>query len=130
MLAKIYGSETHGEKRYSPAICVVAEKKIITSNPDPEHISMSYAERANFTVRMHMHRFTRLTNAFSTKLDNHVRAIALHAMFYNFVRVHQTLEITPAMATGITQHLQEMNDIVELIDAWEIWQTRQARLAA
>ncbi len=130
MLAKIYGNEPQGEKRYSPAVCVGAEKKIITGSPDPKHISTSYAERANLTMRMHMRRFTRLTNAFSKKLENHVCAIALHAMFYNFVRIHQTLKVTPAMAAGVTKRLWEMSDVVDMIDAWEAKQVRQLRLAA
>lgn len=130
MLKKIYGSEPHGEKRYSPAICLGAQKEVITGNPDPDFISTSYAERANLTMRMHMRRFTRLTNAFSKKLENHVCAIALHAMFYNFVRVHQTLKMTPAMAAGVTKRRWEMTDIVDLIDAWEARQVRQTRLAA
>lgn len=130
MLAKIYGTEPIVEKRYSPAICLGAEKKIINGSPDPKHISTSYAERANLTMRMHMRRFTRLTNAFSKKIENHVCAIALHCMFYNFARIHQTLKITPAMAAGVTTRLWEMTDIVDLIDAWEAKQVRQTRLAA
>ena len=130
MLVKIYGSEPHGEKRYSPAVCVGAEKKVIMGSPDPQHISTSFAERANLTMRMHMRRFTRLTNAFSKKLENHVCAISLHTMFYNFVRVHQTLKMTPAMAAGVTKRLWEMTDVVDLIDAWEAKQVRQTRLAA
>lgn len=130
MLAKIYGTEPQGERRYSPAICLGAEKKVIMGSPDVKHISTSYAERANLTMRMHMRRFTRLTNAFSKKLENHVCAIALHAMFYNFVRIHQTLKITPAMAAGVTKRLWEMTDVVDMIDAWEARMVRQIRLAA
>lgn len=130
MLQKIYGNEPQMEKRYSPAVCIGAEKKIVTGNPDQKHISTSYVERANLTMRMHMRRFTRLTNAFSKKLENHACAIALHAMFYNFVRIHQTLKITPAMAAGVTQRLWEMSDVVDMIDAWEARQERQRRLAA
>jgi IS1 family transposase len=130
MLVKMYGAEPASEKRYSPAVCIGAEKKRITGNPDPKHISTSYAERANLTMRMHMRRFTRLTNAFSKKLENHVCAIALHAMFYNFVRIHQTLKITPAMAAGVTKRLWEMTDVVDMIDAWEAKQVRQTRLVA
>jgi IS1 family transposase len=99
MLHKIYGADTKaGERRYSPAVCLGAEKRIITGNPDPKHINTSFAERQNLTMRMHMRRFTRLTNAFSKKIENHTAAVALHTMFYNFVRVHQTLKISPAMA--------------------------------
>lgn len=130
MLAKIYGNEPQTEKRYSPAICIGAERKVITGAPDEDHISTSFAERHNLTMRMHMRRFTRLTNAFSKKIDNHVCAIALHTMFYNFVRKHQTLKMTPAMAAGVTKRQWEMTDIVDLIDIWEARQVRQTRLAA
>jgi hypothetical protein len=86
---------------------------------DPNHISTSYAERQNLTMRMHMRRFTRLTNAFSKKIENHSYAVALHAMYYNFVRIHQTLKVTPAMAAGVTTRLWEMDDLVKVIEAWE-----------
>ena|ERR1043166_7274826 len=119
MLHKIYGSDPQGEKRYSPAICLGAEKRRVTGNPDPKHISTSYAERQNLTMRMHMRRFTRLTNAFSKKLENHGYAVALHQMFYNFVRVHQTLRVTPAMAAGVTDRLWDVGDVVSVIEAWE-----------
>jgi hypothetical protein len=98
MLVKLYGSEPQGEKRYSPAKCIGARKQRIMGNPDHDKISTSYAERHNLTMRMHMRRFTRLTNAFSKKVENHAYAVALHAMYYNFVRVHQTLRVSPAMA--------------------------------
>jgi hypothetical protein len=91
-----------GEKRYSPAMCIGAERRVITGDPDKRHISTSFAERQNLTMRMHMRRFTRLTNAFSKKIENHACAVALHAMYYNFVRLHQTLEVSPAMAAGVT----------------------------
>src|SRR3984893_14316801 len=107
------------ERRYSPAKCLGARRGAITGNPDPKHISTSYAERANLTMRMHMRRFTRLTNAFSKKVENHAAAVSLHAMYYNFVRIHQSLKITPAMAAGVTSRLWAMGDIVELIEAWE-----------
>ena len=105
MLNKIYGADPQGQKRYIPAKCIGAEKKKITGNPDVKHISTSYAERANLTMRMHMRRFTRLTNAFSKKMENHAATIALHSMFYNFVRIHQTLKVTPAMAAGVSDKL-------------------------
>ena len=95
MLVKLYGADPGGEKRYSPAKCIGARKREITGNPDPNHISTSYAERQNLTMRMHMRRFTRLTNAFSKKVENHACAVALHAMYYNFVRIHQTLKVSP-----------------------------------
>jgi hypothetical protein len=98
----------------------------ITGDPDPDHISTSYAERANLTMRMHMRRFTRLTNAFSKKVENHVCSVALHAMYYNFVRIHQTLKVTPAMAAGVTDRLWEMKDLVEMLEAFEAAQKRAA----
>jgi hypothetical protein len=119
MLQKIYGSDPVGEKRYSPAICLGARKQVIAGDPDPAHISTSYAERQNLTMRMHMRRFTRLTNAFSKKLENLAYQVALHQMFYNFVRVHQTLRVTPAMAAGMTTRLWEVSDIIAIIEAWE-----------
>ena len=89
----------------------------MTGNPDPEHVSTSYAERANLTMRMHMRRFTRLTNAFSKDAENHAHSIATHFMFYNFVRQHQTLRVSPAMAAGVTGKLWELADVVAMIDA-------------
>jgi IS1 family transposase len=118
-LVKIYGADAQGEKRYSPAICLGAKKHRVVGNPHPKHISTSFAERQNLTMRMHMRRFTRLTNAFSKKLVNHSYAVALHQMFYNFVRIHQTLKITPAMAAGVTDKLWEIGDVVAVIEAWE-----------
>jgi IS1 family transposase len=119
MLQKIYGSEPAGEKRYSPAKCLGARKASITGEPDPKHISTSYVERQNLTMRMHMRRFTRLTNAFSKKLENHACAIALHTMYYNFVRLHQTLRVSPAMAAGVADRLWEMSDVVAMLEEWE-----------
>jgi IS1 family transposase len=119
MLHKIYGAAPGGETRYSPAKCIGAEKRKITGQPDKKHISTSYAERANLTMRMHMRRFTRLTNAFSKKMENHAATIALHSMFYNFVRIHQTLKMTPAMAAGVTEKLWEIGDIVQVLEDFE-----------
>jgi IS1 family transposase len=119
MLQKIYGAEPHGEKRYSPAKCIGAQKRQITGEPDAKHISTSYVERQNLTMRMHMRRFTRLTNAFSKKIENHACAVALHSMYYNFVRLHQTLKVSPAMAAGVTDRLWEMVDVVDVLDAFE-----------
>jgi len=118
-LQKLYGSDPAGEKRYSPAKCIGARRQRITGNPDPEHVSTSYAERQNLTMRMHIRRFTRLTNAFSKKVANHAYAVALHAMYYNFVRIHQTLRVTPAMAAGVTSKLWGVADIVTVLEDWE-----------
>jgi IS1 family transposase len=117
MLVKIYGAARDTEARYSPAECIGCERKAVSGNADPKHVSTSYVERQNLTMRMHMRRFTRLTNAFSKKIENHVAAISLHFMYYNFVRIHQTLRITPAMAAGVTDHVWEVSDIVALVEA-------------
>jgi IS1 family transposase len=120
ILVKIYGASPEIVKgRYSPAECTGAHKARIAGNPDPKHVSTSFSERSNLTLRMHMRRFTRLTNAFSKKVENHTHAVALHMMYYNFVRVHQTLRMTPAMAAGVTKRLWEMADIVDVLEAWE-----------
>lgn len=128
MLQKIYGAEPHGEKRYSPAKCIGAQKREITGSPDAKHISTSFVERQNLTMRMHMRRFTRLTNAFSKKIENHACAVALHSMYYNFVRLHQTLKVSPAMAAGVTDRLWEMVDVVDVLDAFETKRKRQPKV--
>jgi hypothetical protein len=92
-------------------------REVVEGNPDQRHINTSYVERSNLTMRMHMRRFTRLTNAFSKKLENHAAAIALHTMYYNFVRIHQTPKVTPAMAAGVTDKLWEVADIVVIAGA-------------
>lgn len=120
MLVKLYGADPQAEVRYSPAKCIGADKKPKIGNPDQKHISTSYVERSNLTMRMHMRRFTRLTNAFSKKVENHAAAIALHTMYYNFVRIHQTLKVTPAMAAGVTDKLWEVSDIVVMLEQWEL----------
>ena len=120
MLVKIYGAAPESAKgRYSPAECTGAIKTTITGKPDEKHISTSYSERNNLNVRMHSRRMTRLTNAFSKKMENHEHAMALHFMYYNFVRIHQTLKMTPAMAAGVTKRLWEIDDIVKVLEAWE-----------
>src|SRR5260221_84491 len=120
MLVKLYGAAPEAAKgRYSPADCIGARKEPITGNPDKKHVSTSYVERQNLTMRMAMRRFTRLTNAFSKKIENHANAVALHFMSYNFCRIHKTLRVTPAMAAGITNKLWPITDIVALIEANE-----------
>jgi len=113
-LVKIYGPDPEQEKRYSPPECVDIQLAVITGFPDPKHISTSYVERQNLTMRMSMRRFTRLTNGFSKKVDNLRHAVALHFMHYNFVRIHKTLGVTPAMEARVTDHLWEMEDIAKL----------------
>jgi IS1 family transposase len=119
MLVKLYGAEPDIEKRYSPAKCIAAEPHIIQGNPDPTKISTSFAERQNLTMRMSMRRFTRLTNAFSKKIENLEYAVALHFMYYNFARPHKTLANpyprTPAMASGIANCIWTIEEIVSLI---------------
>jgi IS1 family transposase len=114
-LQKIYGASEETEKRYSPAKCIGCESKVVTGDPDPKHISTSYVERQNLTMRMNMRRFTRLTNAFSKKLDNHAYAVALHFMYCNFVRIHQTLRVTPAMEAGLCSSPWSIADLVGLL---------------
>lgn len=116
-LVKVYGKPENAEAvRYSPPKCVGAEKHPRRGNPDPDHISTSFAERQNLTMRMNMRRFTRLTNAFSKKVENHAHAISIYFMHYNFVRIHQTLRVTPAMAAGVTDKLWSLEDIVRIVD--------------
>lgn len=115
-LVKIYGEGPKTEARYSPAQCMGARKAVVTGNPEIGHISTSFVERANLTMRMGMRRFTRLTNAFSKKVENHEHAIALHFMHYNFCRIHQTLRVTPAMSAGLTNHVWELSEILALLD--------------
>jgi len=116
MLVKIYGADLEGEKRYSPAKMKGATREVIRGNPDPAHISTSFAERANLTMRMSMRRFTRLTNAFSKKVENLQHAVALHFMHYNFCRIHQTLRVTPAMAAGVADHVWTLEEVLNLLN--------------
>ena len=116
MLVKIYGESSEGQKRYSPAECTGCKKRGVTGNPQEKHISTSFAERQNLTMRTSMRHFTRLTNAFSKKIENHVAAISLHFMYYNFARVHQTLKLTPAMAAGVANHVWSIEEIVALLE--------------
>jgi len=116
MLRKVYGSSSEPETRYSPATCIGCEVKHISGEPDKKHISTSYVERQNLTMRMSMRRFTRLTNAFSKKLENHAATLALYFMYYNFARVHQTLRVTPAMEAGVANHVWSIEEIVGLLE--------------
>jgi hypothetical protein len=116
ILVKVYGDSPEGQKRYSPAECSGCKKESKIGNPDSAHISTSYVERQNLTMRMSMRRFTRLTSGFSKKVKNHAAAIALHFMHYNFARKHQTLKMSPAMAAGVTNKLWSIADIVSLLD--------------
>lgn len=118
-LVKLYGKAPEAEKRYSPPVCTGTHKTRIGGHPDAHHISTSYVERQNLTMRMSMRRFPRLTNGHSKKLENHCHALALYFTFYNLVRVHTTLRVSPAMAAGIETRLWEMSDIVRLIDEYE-----------
>jgi len=124
MLVKIYGDDSNAQKRYSPAPFITAEKRTMAGSPEAKHISTSFVERQNLTMRMGMRRFTRLTNGFSKKIDNLAHAVALHFMHYNFVRIHKTLKTTPALEAGVTDKLWSMSDIVELIDAKETLKDR------
>lgn len=120
MLVKVFGAASDSAKgRYSPAECIGAVKHRVEGKPDPKHVSTSYAERQNLTMRMQMRRFTRLTNAFSKKIDNHCHALALYFVFYNFVRTHKAHKLSPAMAAGLSDHLWDVADIVRLIDDYQ-----------
>ncbi len=117
-IVKLYGA-ADTEHRHSPAQCIGIRQQAVSGDPDPKHISTSYLERQNLTMRMSMRRFTRLTNAFSKKVENHAHAVALHFMHYNFCRIHQTLRVTPAIEAGVTDRLWDISDIVELIEERE-----------
>ncbi len=117
-LIKIYGASPESMKgRYSPADCTGIRKERVTGSPEKAHVSTSYVERQNLTMRMHMRRFTRLTNGFSKKAENHGHMVALYTTWYNFVRQHKTLRCSPAMAAGLSTTLWSMEDVVALIDA-------------
>lgn len=120
-LMKVYGASPESAKgRYSPAECIGISKNIVEGTPDPKHISTSFVERQNLTMRMSMRRFTRLTNGFSKKVENHVHALAIYFVYYNFLRVHSTLRVSPAMAAGITGKLMDWSDIIAMMDAEEV----------
>jgi IS1 family transposase len=116
MLVKLYGNDRENEARYSPADCIGCREVVVSGSPDPKHISTSYIERQNLTMRMQMRRFTRPTHAFSKKLENHISSIAIHYMHYNFCRVHQTLRVTPAMESGIADHVWTVSELIRILD--------------
>lgn len=120
LLVKVYGEATKEDRRrYSPAVCISADRQRITGRPDPAHISTSHVERQSLTMRMSMRRFTRLTNAFSKKVENLTAAVSLHFAYYNFCRVHQSLGQTPAMAAGIADHVWKLDELIALLEAAE-----------
>jgi IS1 family transposase len=116
-LQKIYGAPNENETRYSPAKCIGTDMKVVSGNPDPKHISTSFVERQNLTMRMSMRRFTRLTNGFSKKIENHIAAVAMYFMYYNFARVHTPLRVTPAMEAGISDHVWTIAELCTLLPA-------------
>ena len=118
-LIKLYGEPTGQkghERKYSPSECTGTRKRRVQGNPDPKAVSTSYVERQNLTMRMHMRRFTRLTNGFSKKVENHMHMVALYTMFYNFCRIHKTLRVTPAMEAGLTDRVWDIEDILAITD--------------
>ena len=119
MLVKLYGEIVEGQKRYSPAECVGIKKTKISGNPDLCCASTSFIERQNLTMRMSIRRFTRLTNAFSKKIENHAHSVALHYMHYNFCRIHKTLRTSPAMAAGVSVKLWSISDVVDMVEVFE-----------
>lgn len=126
-LIKLYGAAPEAKPgKYSPGECVGIRKTAIEGKPDKKDVSTSYVERQNLTMRMSMRRFTRLTNGFSKKLENHTHALAIYFLYYNFVRIHQTLRITPAMAAGVTDKLWDFQDMVKVLEEWEAKQLCKA----
>jgi IS1 family transposase len=114
-LQKIYGAPAEDHKRYSPATCIGCDMKVVSGNPDPKHVSTSFVERQNLSMRMSIRRFTRLTNAFSKKIENHAAAVAIWFMYYNFCRVHTTLRVTPAMESGLSDHVWSIEELCGLL---------------
>src|SRR5271157_3169957 len=114
-LQKIYGAPAENDTRYSPATCIGCDMKVVSGDPDPKHVSTSYVERSNLTLRMGMRRFTRLTNAFSKKVENHRHMVALFFLYYNFCRIHSTLRVTPAMESGISDHVWTIEELCGLL---------------
>ena len=126
MLVKLYGAAPEGETRYSPAKCIGARADVVAGDPDPDHVSTSYVERQNLTMRMSMRRFTRLTNGFSKKVENLEHALALHYVHYNFARIHKTLRCAPAMEAGVSDRLWSVRDIAALLEQAEASRWRAA----
>lgn len=115
-LQKLYGAAAENETRYSPAVCIGCDMKVVSGSPDPKHVSTSFVERQNLTMRMGMRRFTRLTNGFSKKAENHAAMVAIHFIYYNFARIHKTLRVTPAMAAGLAEHVWSLDEMVGLLE--------------
>jgi len=130
-LVKIYGRDTSGrpERRYSPAVCLGADSRTVSGDPDPDYISTSHVERLNLSMRMGMRRYTRLTNAFSKKVENLAAAVSLHFMHYNFCRVHKTLGTTPAVAAGVADHVWTLAELIGLLEAAEATTIKRGRYA-
>jgi hypothetical protein len=128
-LQKIYGKDPEADRRYSPAVCIGIDIRKVSGSPDASHISTSDVERQNLTMRMSMRRFTRLTNAFSKKVENLAAAVSLHFMHYNFCRVRKTLGTTPAVAAGVTDHVWTLDELIGLLEAAERVLTRRGRYA-
>lgn len=116
MLIKLYGSPAQPDTRYSPGVCIGTETVYVSGTPDQKHVSTSYVERQNLTMRMSMRRFTRLTNAFSKKVENHEHMLAIYFAYYNFWRVHTTLRVTPAMEAGTADHVWTIEELVRLAE--------------
>src|SRR6266404_2864616 len=124
---KAYRAPMENETRYSPAKCIGCDMKAVSGNPDFKHVSTSFVERQNWTVRTSIRRYTRLSNGFSRKLENHAAAVALNYFVYNFIKIHRTLRMSPAMAAGVTDRLWDVNDLVAL---WEAYEQRRAERVA
>ena len=118
MLQKIYGAPSENHSRYSPATCIGCDMKVVSGDPNPKYVSTGFVERHNSTMRMGMRRFTRLTNGFSKKIQNHAAMVAIHAVYYNFARIHKTLRVTPSMAAGLSDHVWTLEEIVQMADSY------------
>jgi IS1 family transposase len=129
MLVKIYGASPEAQRRYSPPVCLGTNATVVSGEPDRDHVSTSYVERQNLTMRMSMRRFTRLTNAFSKKVENLAAAVSLHFMHYNFCRVHKTLGTTPAAAAGIADHVWTLDELIGLLEEAERVPVKRGRYA-